>query len=174
VRKTQHWLEVEIKTSILFASGSSQLAGSSVGTLQKIAHILGEYPNPIHVEGFTDDRPIKTVAFPSNWELSAARAASVVHLFSRNGIDSARMAAIGYGEHHPVADNTTADGRNANRRVVLVVLADPNAKRLRDQMKDPAAAATPEPAPAATRSPSDPPPAVTPLVGELPATADRP
>jgi chemotaxis protein MotB len=157
VRKTKHWMEVEIKTSILFASGSSRLSDSSTETLRKVAHILGAYPNPIHVEGFTDNRPINTVAFPSNWELSAARAASVVHLFSRNGIDAARMAAIGYGEHQPVADNATAHGRNANRRVVLVVLADPSARRLRDQLRD-----TPAPA------------APVPLAGSVPDTSARP
>lgn len=173
VRKTRHWLEVEIKTSILFASGSSQLSGSSLLTLQRVAHILGEYPNPIHVEGFTDNRPIKTVAFPSNWELSAARAASVVHLFSRSGIVSSRMAAIGYGEHHPIADNATAEGRNANRRVVLVVLADPNAKRLRDQAREPHADDAADAAPAAVPAASEP-PAPVPVAGDVPATANRP
>jgi len=133
IRRARMWLEVEINTSILFPSGSAALSASAIPTLQHVAEILGRYPNPIHVEGFTDNRPIKTVAFPSNWELSAARAASVVHLFSSTGIVPERMAAVGYGEYHSVGDNSTREGRNANRRVVLVVLADPNVKRLRDQ-----------------------------------------
>jgi chemotaxis protein MotB len=133
VRRNRYWMEVEIKTSILFPSGSAQLARSALPTLEKVAEIMQRYPNPIHVEGFTDNQPIKTLAFPSNWELSAARAASVVHLFSRAGVDAERMAAIGYGEHHPIAANDTSAGRTANRRVVLVVLADPGARRLRDQ-----------------------------------------
>lgn len=132
VRRNKFWMEVEIKTSILFPSGSAQLSGPAQATLRKIAAILAGYPNPVHVEGFTDNQPIRTLAFPSNWELSAARAASVVHLFSDAGIDAERMAAVGYGQHHPIADNKTVEGRNANRRVVLVVLADPNARRLRD------------------------------------------
>jgi chemotaxis protein MotB len=136
VRHTRFWMEVEIKTSILFPSGSAQLTTASIATLQKVAEILDRYPNPIHVEGFTDNQPIRTLAFPSNWELSAARAANVVHLFSRAGLDPARMAAIGYGEHQPLADNRTPEGRNANRRVVLVVLADPNARRMQDLMRD--------------------------------------
>jgi chemotaxis protein MotB len=133
VRTTRFWMEVEIKTSILFPSGSAAVSPSAVPTLDKVAGILKRYPNPIHVEGFTDNQPIRTTAFPSNWELSAARAASVVHLFSRAGIEPARLAAVGYGEYQPVADNKTAAGRNANRRVVLVVLADPASRRLRDE-----------------------------------------
>ncbi|HWR87209.1 MAG TPA: flagellar motor protein MotD [Acidiferrobacterales bacterium] len=136
VRRTKFWMEVEIKTSILFPSGSAQLARSATATLDKVAVILNRYPNPIHVEGFTDNKPIRTPAFPSNWELSAARAASVVHLFSSSGIKPERMAAIGYGEHQPVADNATPEGRNTNRRVVLVVLADPSVHRLRDHSQE--------------------------------------
>lgn len=132
VRSAKSWMEVEIKTSILFPSGSAALSRTAITTLEKVAKILTPYPNPIHVEGFTDNHPIRTVAFPSNWELSAARAASVVHLFSRTGVDAERMAAIGYGEHRPIADNRTQDGRNANRRVVLVVLADPKVRRLQN------------------------------------------
>jgi chemotaxis protein MotB len=136
VRRNKFWMEVEIKTSILFPSGSAQIAHSATPTLNKVAVILSHYPNPIHVEGFTDNQPIHTLAFPSNWELSAARAASVVHLFSSSGIKPERMAAIGYGEHQPIADNATPAGRNTNRRVVLVVLADPSARRLRDQNQE--------------------------------------
>ena len=133
VRRNKFWMEVEIKTSLLFPSGSAQIASSATATLSKVAVILNRYPNPIHVEGFTDNKPIRTLAFPSYWELSAARAASVVRLFSSSGIKPERMVAIGYGEHQPVADNATPEGRNTNRRVVLVVLADPDAHRLRDQ-----------------------------------------
>jgi chemotaxis protein MotB len=77
----------------------------------------------VRVEGYTDDRPISTSQFPSNWELSAARAASVVHLFSRTGMLPERLAMIGYGEFRPIADNATEQGRNSNRRVLLVILA---------------------------------------------------
>ena len=91
--------------------------------LRGLAEILGPMPNRIHVEGFTDNLPIKTSVYPSNWELSAARAGSVVRLFELYGVDPSRLAAIGFGEHRPVADNTTADGRARNRRVVLVILA---------------------------------------------------
>ena len=70
--------------------------------------------------------PISTAAFPSNWELSAARAASVVHFLARQGVEPWRMAAVGVGEYRPIADNDTAEGRAANRRVTLVILAGPH------------------------------------------------
>ncbi|HLS81016.1 MAG TPA: flagellar motor protein MotD [Steroidobacter sp.] len=123
VRRHGVWLEVEIRTDILFPSGVATLSESAVRVLQALAHTLKPFPNPIRVEGHTDDRPIATRAFPSNWELSSARAASVVHLFTREGVDPARLAVIGLGEHRPAASNDTAEGRNANRRVLLVILS---------------------------------------------------
>ncbi len=88
-------------------------------------------PNAVRVEGYTDDQPIATAQFASNWELSAARAASVVHVLTQTGVSPARLAVVGYGQFQPVADNATAQGRNANRRVVLVILATPNGGRPR-------------------------------------------
>ena len=82
----------------------------------------------IHVEGFTDNVPINNFEFLSNWELSASRAASVVHLFTRLGVEPKRLAAIGYGEFRPVASNDTADGRAKNRRVVLVIMSGSDAR----------------------------------------------
>src|SRR5690606_30699111 len=67
-----------------------------------------------------------TATFPSNWELSTARAASVVHVLADQGVDPGRLAVVGYGEHQPVAGNDTVEGRNANRRVLLVILAAPD------------------------------------------------
>ncbi len=132
VRRHELWVEVEIRTKILFPSGSAGLAPAAAPVLERIARILKPFPNAIHVEGFTDNVPIHTVAFPSNWELSAARAASVVHLFMKDGIDPHRMAAIGYGQYRPVASNATAAGRARNRRVVLVVLAGTDTRTLLD------------------------------------------
>jgi chemotaxis protein MotB len=76
----------------------------------------------VRVEGHTDDRPIRTTEYPSNWELSAARAASVVHLFMDHGIAPDRLAVLGFGQYRPAAANTSASGRNANRRVSIVIL----------------------------------------------------
>lgn len=128
VRRSDLWVEVEIKTSILFPSGSAKLQQDALPILRQIARILKDFSNPIRVEGFTDSVPINTVAFPSNWELSAGRAASVVHLFTNEGVAPRRMAAIGYGEYRPVADNDTPEGRNKNRRVVIVILESESAE----------------------------------------------
>ena len=91
--------------------------------LAALAVTLGKYPNPLRVEGHTDNRPISTRYYPSNWELSAARAASVVHRFARGGLSPARLSVIGFGEFRPAQPNDTAAGRNTNRRVIIVILA---------------------------------------------------
>lgn len=124
VRDKEYWLEVEIKTDILFPSGVATLSRQAVPVLVKLADILKPFPNAVRIEGYTDNVPIHTHAFPSNWELSAARAASVARLLIRHGLDPHRLAIIGWGEYHPVADNATAAGRNRNRRVTLVILGD--------------------------------------------------
>ncbi len=124
VKRDEFWIAVEMKSGILFASGSAELAPESDPILTKLAEIVRELPeNPLYIEGHTDDVPIKTQEFPSNWELSAARAASVVRRLVQLGVNPARMAAVGFGEYHPVADNSTEFGRYRNRRVVLVLQA---------------------------------------------------
>lgn len=128
VRRDSRWIEVEINTSILFPSGSAQLSVEAEPVLRELAARLQPLRNIIHVEGFTDNVPISNFEFISNWELSAARAASVVHLFTRLGIDPQRMAAVGYGEYRPVASNDTAEGRARNRRVVLVIMSGADAR----------------------------------------------
>lgn len=125
VERTPSWVEVEIKTDILFPSGSAEIEPAAVPTLEKLAAILAKRPYPIRVEGHTDNRPIHTAQFPSNWELSAARAARIVRLFAEHGIEAKRLVVAGMGENQPVADNGTADGRNRNRRVALVILGAP-------------------------------------------------
>ena len=124
VRRENMWLEIEINADILFPSGAGAFAPAAEPVLDKLAEVLKPFPNPIRVEGHTDDRPIKTAAFPSNWELSAARAASVVHQFMSQGIDPLRLEIVGFGEFHPRQPNETSEGRNANRRVVILVLEE--------------------------------------------------
>lgn len=123
------WVEIEIKSSILYSSASAELEIEAYAPLKKLAKVLKELPNHIDVEGHTDNLAIKTSLYPSNWELSAARAASVVHLFTQQGIAPTRLAAIGYGEFRPVAGNDTVKGRRKNRRVKVVILADKNSRR---------------------------------------------
>ena len=129
VRQNPLSLEVEIKADILFSSGVATVHGEAVPVIEKVADILRPFPNSLRVEGHTDDRSISTALSPSNWELSSARAANVVQLFTRSGIDPKRMEVLGLGDNRPVASNDTVEGRNANRRVVIVVMqsADPGA-----------------------------------------------
>ncbi len=130
VTKNNLWVEVEINASILFSSGSAQLETEGTLPLNNLAQVLKNLPNHIDVEGHTDNLTIKTPVFPSNWELSASRAASVVHLFTKQGVEPVRLSAIGYGEFRPVSDNATSDSRRQNRRVKIVILADKNARRM--------------------------------------------
>lgn len=130
ITRDKLWVKVEMNTRILFASGSARLSERGYPILEELAEVVRNLPNHIDVEGHTDNRPIRTSIYPSNWELSAGRAASVVHLFSRNGVDPKRLSAIGYGQYRPVGDNATSGGRHSNRRVVMVILADKNARRM--------------------------------------------
>jgi chemotaxis protein MotB len=123
VRRNQLWVEVELRSDILFSSGSAQPASNAVSVLERLAQVLAPLPNGVRVEGYTDNVPIRTAAFYSNWELSAARAASVVRVLASRGIDPERLAVVGYGEQRPAQSNATAEGRNANRRVVVVIVA---------------------------------------------------
>jgi chemotaxis protein MotB len=141
VRNQGGWVEVEIRNDILFGSGSATLATSAEPIIGLLADVLRDVPNPVRVEGHTDNVPIRTAMFPSNWELSAARAASVVRLLSARGLPPSRLAVLGLGEFRPVAANDTAEGRNANRRVLVVILGSENGKTTAPD----AGAATPMP-----------------------------
>jgi chemotaxis protein MotB len=124
IKRNKFWLEVEIKSNLLFPSGSSDLLNAALPVLEDLSRMFVDKPNRINIEGFTDNVPINTTSFPSNWELSASRAATVVRLFEKNGVDPKRMASIGYGEHQPISENESEEGRARNRRVVMVVMAD--------------------------------------------------
>lgn len=163
VRRSRTHIEVEIQSDLLFVSGSARPSAAARTAIAQLAAALRDEPNGIRVEGYTDDVPIRTAAFRSNWELSAARAASVVHALGEGGVDEARLAVVGYGEHRPVADNTTDAGRNRNRRVQLVILAAPDAAPSR----------TPAPAVVATASNPDAAP-LTAAVGLIPSPAGVP
>ncbi|MEO4048384.1 flagellar motor protein MotD [Pseudomonas sp. CAU 1711] len=129
VRGNELWVEIELNSSLLFPSGDAVPNEMAFTLVEKVAKILAPYENPIHVEGFTDNLPINTAQFPSNWELSAARAASIVRMLAMDGVSPGRMAAVGYGEFQPVADNATAEGRSRNRRVVLVISRNLDVRR---------------------------------------------
>jgi len=123
VKRNDFWIELEMNSELLFLSGEAELSSKALPVLKKVAQVVRIMPNVINIEGHTDNIPIDTVEFPSNWDLSSARATSVVREFVNNGISPKRLSAIGYGEFHPVADNNNVDGRFKNRRVVLVLMS---------------------------------------------------
>lgn len=129
VRGNELWVEIELNSGLLFSSGDAVPNEAAFDIIDKIANILAPYQNPVHVEGFTDNIPINTSLYPTNWELSASRAASIVRMLALNGLDPSRLAAVGYGEFQPLADNNTAEGRGRNRRVVLVVSRNIDVRR---------------------------------------------
>ncbi len=133
VRKSENWLEIEINSRVLFSSGSSDLSPSARPMLRTLSNVLKNHQNKIHVEGFTDNLPIKNNIYPSNWELSAARSATVVRLFAAYGVTPQNLASIGYGEYQPKVENDTPTGRATNRRVVIVIIAAGFDPRLRNR-----------------------------------------
>jgi chemotaxis protein MotB len=124
LRGDDFWVEIEINTSVLFATASAELEAASRDIVYRVGEILAGKDTRVQVEGHTDVLPISTERFPSNWELSTARASTVVRMFSSAGVDPARLAAVGYGEFRPVSGNDTPEGRAENRRVLIVVMAN--------------------------------------------------
>lgn len=114
-------MEVEIRSSVLFASGSGRLSPAALPLLRALAGKLSAIDRPIRVEGFTDNLPIQTDLYPSNWELAAMRAAGVTRFLEEEGLARERLVSVGFGERRPIASNATAEGRAKNRRVVVVV-----------------------------------------------------
>ncbi|HSL57012.1 MAG TPA: OmpA family protein [Acidimicrobiales bacterium] len=113
-----------VSDQVLFDGGSAVLRAEGRDVLTGLAPVLARLPNQIAIEGHTDSRPISTARFPSNWELSTARATSVLRFFvDTYGLSPDRLTASGYAEQRPVADNATADGRARNRRVDIAVLS---------------------------------------------------
>lgn len=127
VSGNEEWLEIELDSNLLFGSGGAQLREEAKIPLAKVAEELAGSGFPMRIEGFTDNVPINSKLYASNWELSFARATSVLRYLGSQSVEPQRMSAIGYGEFHPLADNGTAEGRAQNRRVLIKVAknADP-------------------------------------------------
>ena len=123
VKRNDYWIALEMNSELLFLSGEASLSKRAQPVLKKIAAVINPLPNAINVEGHTDNIPIDTLKFPSNWDLSSARATSVVQEFVKEGINPTRLSAIGYGEFHPIGDNKIEEGRFKNRRVILVLMS---------------------------------------------------
>ncbi|MDO9043484.1 MAG: OmpA family protein [Desulfocapsaceae bacterium] len=117
-------LVISLKDTEFFESGQATVRHASTPLLNDIVSAINKYTNSIRIEGHTDSIPIQTAAFPSNWELSTARATNIVqYLISSHAFSPDKLSAIGYGEYRPIADNKTAEGRQKNRRVDIVLLS---------------------------------------------------
>jgi chemotaxis protein MotB len=144
LRQTPEGLVLSLHELGFFDSGSAGLHASTMNTFDRIGSVVASVGSNLRIEGHTDNVPIHTVHFHSNWELSTARAAEIIRIFiTRENINPERLSAAGYAEFHPIADNSTEDGRRLNRRVDIVIIT-----------AHPAQAAPP--GPAATQSPSAP------------------
>jgi len=125
VAVNQRGLVVSLKEAGFFDSGSATLKQDSYSLLKDVVSSLSSYSNSIRVEGHTDNMPISSAAFPSNWELSTSRATNVLqYLTKQDDFDPYKISAAGYGEYRPVADNSVDEGRSKNRRVDIVLLSE--------------------------------------------------
>jgi len=121
VIRNERSVSFRIDSSILFPSGQTELDPKGMQVLQRLAQVLGSVPHRIVVAGHTDTRTIRNSRYPSNWELSGARAASVVRYLQQQGIAGNRLSAVGLADTQPLGDNATVNGRAKNRRVELTL-----------------------------------------------------
>lgn len=123
VEVSEKQIKITLSVPILFGSGNASLANEAKRALVGVAKIIGSVPNKIIVEGHTDNIPVGKSKYGSNWELSVARAYSVIEYFAKERkIDISRFIAAGYGEFRPVASNSTREGRAKNRRIEMVMI----------------------------------------------------
>lgn len=144
LRDTREGIVLSLREVGFFQSGSATLRANSMDAFDRIGSLLASVAGNLRIEGHTDNVPIHTAYFHSNWELSTARATEVIRLLlTREGIDPDRLSAAGYAEYHPVAENSTEDGRRLNRRVDIVIIAPHQLRQFRNLALE----NTPAPAP---------------------------
>lgn len=144
IEQLREGIRVNLAQEILFPLGSARLGDEGRGVLGRVARRLAEVPNPVEVQGHTDDLPIHgrlAAQYPSNWELGAARASEVVRLLAGAGVARERLRAVSFADTRPVAPNTTPDGRARNRRIEIRLLPVPDAP----EAAEPGAPAAPAP-----------------------------
>lgn len=130
--KSDRGLIIRVNNRMLFDEGSGDIKPEAKKTLDEIIKVLTKIDNPVIIEGHTDSTPIKNAKYPSNWELSTARATNIISYVIKTGeISPKRLCAVGYGEYMPIKDNTSISGRMLNRRVDIIVL-EKNNKKLGD------------------------------------------
>lgn len=119
----ENMLTIRISESVLFTPGKDQLIDEAHPVLDEVIAILKELPNSVRIEGHTDNIPINTERFPSNWDLSSARSIAILKYFiNEHGFEPSRLSALGYGEFRPIETNDTPSGRLKNRRVDIMVM----------------------------------------------------
>ncbi|WP_166835732.1 flagellar motor protein MotB [Rheinheimera pleomorphica] len=121
LQQDDNWLSIELSSGLLFASGSATTTQSAQTLLNEITAVINPINNYIRIRGYTDNQPINNELFASNWELSVSRATSVLRLLERLGTAPQRMAIEGYGQYYPFVPNDSAEGRAANRKVVIAI-----------------------------------------------------
>ncbi|MDP2715626.1 flagellar motor protein MotB [Rheinheimera sp.] len=121
IQQDENWLSIELSSGLLFASGSATATSSAQTLLGEITKVINPIDNFIRVRGYTDNQPINNELFASNWELSVSRATSVLRMLERLGTAPQRMAIEGFGQYYPFSANDSAQGRAANRKVVIAI-----------------------------------------------------
>ena len=119
IEQLRSGVRLNLTQDVLFASGRARLNEAGISVVRKVARRLGQVPNYVEVQGHTDDVPISSKQFPSNWELAAARASQVVRLLAQEGVNADRLRAVSFGEFQPSAPNETPEGRAKNRRIEI-------------------------------------------------------
>lgn len=130
LNRQEGWVEIDIKAGSLFDSGSADIKPEALIKLMKLAEKIKNLPFTVVVEGYTDNVPIETPQYPSNWELSAARAATVGRILNGFGIANHRILVTGYGDQYPITDNYTEAGRSQNRRVNILITKNRKVDRI--------------------------------------------
>jgi len=123
VKIDKEGIKVIFRSPVIFDLGKAELRAETISVLREVAKVIKDMPNQVVVEGHTDDKPIVSGEFRSNWELSTARAFSVVRYFIEQGVDPKRLSAIGYGEYRPLYPNDTEEHRAFNRRIEIDIVS---------------------------------------------------
>ncbi|RFA33686.1 flagellar motor protein MotS [Virgibacillus dokdonensis] len=135
--RTDRGVELVLQDSLLFNTGEAVILESGKPFLNKVSSLLHNIPNPVLVEGHTDSRPISNFRYPSNWELSGARAGSVIrYLLNENHFDKSRFSSVGYADTKPVAPNNSSANWSKNRRVEIVILEENNLPKMQEGETD--------------------------------------
>ncbi|MDR3441890.1 MAG: flagellar motor protein MotB [Legionella sp.] len=130
INRQEGWIELDIKSGALFGSGDADLKSQALVKLMQLAAKIKNSNSIVSIEGYTDNMPIQTPQYPSNWELSAMRSAAVGRVLNAYGIPTNRIMVTGYGEQYPIADNITDAGKSLNRRVSIIIAVNRKTKRL--------------------------------------------